>query len=87
MLIFTQAVEWQERREREHRQEEENNQTEILNHLQGKLLNENARERRECYKGMASEQIREFANCQQQQAEEKRVNSTPDRCLLIPNDS
>ncbi|MCJ8734435.1 hypothetical protein PDJAM_G00235340 [Pangasius djambal] len=70
------AVELRERRERERCQEEENNRTDILNHLQGELLSENtqrsARVRRDCYKGMTPEQIREFTNCQRQQAEEKR---------------
>ncbi|XP_060782730.1 RIB43A-like with coiled-coils protein 2 [Neoarius graeffei] len=70
------AVKLQERKERERRQEEENNRTDILNHLQGELLSENtqrsARVRRDCYKGMTPEQIREFTICQQQQAEEKK---------------
>lgn len=78
MFLVRQAVELRERREREHRQEEENNQTDILNHLQGELLSGNtqqsARARRDCYKGMTPEQIREFTDCQRQQAEEKRVN-------------
>lgn len=82
----------QERRERERCQDEENNRTEILNHLQGELLSENtqrsARVCRDCYKGMTPEQIREFTICQQQQAEEKRVNSThtPDLRLLFLKD-
>lgn len=88
---FTQAVKLQEWKERERRQEEENNRTDILNHLQGELLSENtqrsARVHRDCYKGMTPEQIREFTICQQQQAEEK-VNSThtPDRRLLSLKD-
>ncbi|KAB5571595.1 hypothetical protein PHYPO_G00226830 [Pangasianodon hypophthalmus] len=57
------AVELREQRERERRQVEENNRTDILNHLQGELLSESvqrsARVRRDCYKGMTPEQIRE----------------------------
>ncbi|XP_053487401.1 RIB43A-like with coiled-coils protein 2 isoform X2 [Ictalurus furcatus] len=63
-------------REREHWKEEENNQSDNLNHLQGELLSESiqqsARVHRDCYKGITPEQIREFTNCQRQQAEEKR---------------
>lgn len=90
--ILTQAVNLRERRERERRQEEENNRTDIMNHLQGELLSENmqrgTRVRRDCYKGMTPEQIREFTNWQRQQADEKMVNSTrkADRRLLFLSD-
>lgn len=80
ILVFTQAMELQVQRERERQEEEENNQRDILSHLQGELLSENpppsARGRREYYKGLTPEQIREFTDCLQQQTEEKRVNST-----------
>ncbi|KAK3564793.1 hypothetical protein QTP86_027821 [Hemibagrus guttatus] len=70
------AVGSREQRERERRQEEENNQADILNQLQGDLLSENpqrsTRARRDCYKGMTPEQIREYTECQRQQAQEKR---------------
>ncbi|TSS60397.1 RIB43A-like with coiled-coils protein 2 [Bagarius yarrelli] len=69
------AVKMRERKERERRQEEENNQTDILNHLQGTLLSDNPQSsgaRRDCYRGMTPEQIREFTEYQRQQAEEKR---------------
>lgn len=90
--IFTQADKLRAQREREHCKEEENNQGDNLNHLQGELLSESiqqsARVHRDCYKGITPEQIREFTNCQRQQAEEKRVSSThrPDGHLLFLND-
>ncbi|XP_060741326.1 RIB43A-like with coiled-coils protein 2 [Tachysurus vachellii] len=70
------AAESQERRERERHQEEENNQTDILNQLQGDLLDETlepyTRARKDCYKGMTLEQAREYTMCQREQAAEKR---------------
>ncbi|KAM9471213.1 RIB43A-like with coiled-coils protein 2 [Clarias gariepinus] len=75
---FNQALadKLREQREQSRHQEEENNQADILNHLHGKLKckkkPQSARVCRDCYKGMTSEQIREVANCQRQQAEEKK---------------
>ncbi|XP_062855736.1 RIB43A-like with coiled-coils protein 2 [Trichomycterus rosablanca] len=77
------AAEKQELREKERLEEEENNRTEILNHLQGELLNEKTQwntrvpglpqPRRDCYKGMTPEQLRHYTDFQLQQAEQKTL--------------
>ncbi|XP_076878236.1 RIB43A-like with coiled-coils protein 2 [Brachyhypopomus gauderio] len=76
------AAETSARRERERQEEEENNRTDIQNQLQGALLSESKERsvrvpglpitRRDCYRGMTTEQLQHIAHCQRQQAEERR---------------
>ncbi|NP_001230078.1 RIB43A-like with coiled-coils protein 2 [Danio rerio] len=79
------AAEITHRRLQEHREEEENNQTEIYNQLNGDLLMENpeqnvsvlglSRLRRDCYKGMSPQELQTYTQYQRQQAEDrKRAN-------------
>ncbi|KAA0724477.1 RIB43A-like with coiled-coils protein 2 [Triplophysa tibetana] len=76
------AAEITQRRLQEHREEEENNRTDIVNQLNGDLLTENpaqstsvlgpSRLRRDCYKGMSPKELEQYTLGQQQQAEEKK---------------
>ncbi|KAL1247446.1 hypothetical protein QQF64_022822 [Cirrhinus molitorella] len=66
----------------EHDEEEENNQTDILNQLNGDLLMENpeqnisvlgpSRLRRDYYKGMSPKELQEYTQYQLQQAEDRK---------------
>ncbi|XP_077066745.1 RIB43A-like with coiled-coils protein 2 [Siphateles boraxobius] len=76
------AAEITHRRLQECQEEEENNQTDILNQLNGDLLMENpeqkvsvlglSRLRRDCYKGMSPEELQQYTQYQLQQAEDKK---------------
>ncbi|XP_067292740.1 RIB43A-like with coiled-coils protein 2 [Pseudorasbora parva] len=70
------------RRVKEHHEEEENNQTDILNQLNGDLLMENpeqnvsvlglSRLRRDCYKGMRPKELQQYTQHQLEQAEDRK---------------
>ncbi|XP_043084362.1 RIB43A-like with coiled-coils protein 2 isoform X2 [Puntigrus tetrazona] len=76
------AAEIANRRLQEHHEEEESNQTDILNQLNGDLLMENpeqnisvlglSRLRREYYKGMSPKELQQYTQYQLQQAEDKK---------------
>ncbi|XP_066505968.1 RIB43A-like with coiled-coils protein 2 [Hoplias malabaricus] len=76
------AAELSQQREKERHEEEKNNQADILNQLQGEVLRESTqrsvgvpgqpRVRRDCYKGMSPQQIKDYTTYQLQQATERR---------------
>ncbi|XP_051975668.1 RIB43A-like with coiled-coils protein 2 [Xyrauchen texanus] len=76
------AAEMTNRRRQERHEEDEDNQTDILNQLNGDLLTENpeqrasvlglSRMRRDLYKGMTPEELQKYTQYRQQQAEERK---------------